>query len=366
MTDRKPRFQALFLGAGAQMQCGVGQFTRLLQDAVEALEPGTVASLTLTASEGSIQKIWNAVGDAATVVVNFPLVAWKRVILKPLLTLAMARLRQRRVVLIQHEWGALHRLRRLTYLPALWMADCIVMFSPLVRRELADDPVARWFAGKCVLAPLPPNVAAPAVTADSELRRRLAAARAGERLVIGHFGSIYPGKQPEAVLDIAAALKRRGLRPLAVYIGSFIRALDDVEARFKARVAQLGLGDEVIVTGFVASDDEVFGLFSEIDVFCYVLDEGLTARRSSVLAVAQSGRPVVVSEPIEAGEFDHHRRFKALIDTGAIVAVPRGAGPETYADAVVAAAATRPSSSAPAFDFNGWWRDVAQAVRARL
>ena len=95
-------------------------------------------------------------------VCNFPIVAWKRVIFRPLLALAMARLRRRRVILIQHEWAGLHWLRRITYLPALLLADTIVMFSPLVRRELADDPVVGWTARKCVLAPLPPNIEAPA------------------------------------------------------------------------------------------------------------------------------------------------------------------------------------------------------------
>ena len=188
--------------------------------------------------------------------------------MRPLLALAMARLRGKRVVLIQHEWGGLHWLRRLTYMPALWLADTIVMFSPLVRRELAADSVMGWTARKCVLAPLPPNIEAPAGITDSKLRQRLAAARLGGRLVIGHFGSIYPGKQPNALLDIGAILKARGLKPLIVYIGSFIRATDNVEEEFHARAAELGLTEDVIVSGFVASDHEVFGLFSEVDAFC--------------------------------------------------------------------------------------------------
>ncbi len=346
------------------MQCGVGQFTRLLQDAVDAIEPGSCASLTLTKSEGTLSDIWRAVGDAEAVVCNFPIVAWKRVILTPLAALTIARLRGRRVVLIQHEWGGLHGLRRLTYIPALLLANTIVMFSPLVRRELMNAPVAGWFARKCVLAPLPPNIAAPAVGADSALRGRLAAARVEGRLVVGHFGSIYPGKQPEAVLEIAALLKQRGLRPLVVYIGSFIRALDDVEADFKRRIAELGLDEDVIVTGFVASDAEVFGLFREVDAFCYVLDEGITARRSSILTVVQSARPVVVTDAVAPDEFDHHPRFKALIDNGTIVRVPRGADNERYADAIVAAAGR--TTTATPFDFRGWWGDVARAVRAQL
>src|ERR1700710_2163937 len=99
----EPAYQALFLGAGPQMQCGVGQFTRLLQETVEKLEPGSCTSLTLTRSGGTIGEIWRAVGSARSVVCNFPLVAWKRVMVRPLLALAMARLRGRRAVLIHPE-----------------------------------------------------------------------------------------------------------------------------------------------------------------------------------------------------------------------------------------------------------------------
>ncbi len=137
------------------------------------------------------------------------------------------------------------------------------MFSPLVRRELAGDLLVGWTAGKGVLAPLPPNIEAPEEAGDSELRQRLAAARQAGRLVIGHFGSIYPAKQPNALLEIGAILKARGLKPLIVYIGSFIRGVDNVEEDFRARAAELGIADDVIVSGFVASDQEVFGLFNE-------------------------------------------------------------------------------------------------------
>jgi glycosyltransferase involved in cell wall biosynthesis len=359
-----PRYRALFLGAGPEMKCGVGQFTRLLGETIEKAEPGISATLTLTRSEGSFAEIWRAVGSAQSVVCNFPIVAWKRVIFAPLLATAMARLRRRKIVLIQHEWGGLHWLRRITYMPALLLADTIVMFSPLVRRELADDPLVGWTAKKCVLAPLPPNVVAPAGIADSDLRHRLATFRHDGRLVIGHFGSIYPAKQPNALLEIGAILKQRGLRPLIVYVGSFIRGVDSVEQDFRARARALDIAEDVIVSGFVASDHEVFGLFSAIDAFCYPLDEGLTARRSSILACVQSGKPVIVTGPSLAEEFDHHPRFQELIDRGAIVLVARGSNGEAYADAIVAAMKS-PKAHA-AFDFDGWWKDVANAIRALI
>src|SRR5216684_4431739 len=103
----EPAYQALFLGAGPQMQCGVGQFTRLLWETIEKLDPGSSTTLTLTPAQGSAADIWRAVGSARSVVCNFPIVAWKRVMFRPLLAMAMARLRRRKIVLIQHEWGGL-------------------------------------------------------------------------------------------------------------------------------------------------------------------------------------------------------------------------------------------------------------------
>ena len=123
--------------------------------------------------------------------------------------------------------------------------------------------------------------------------------------------------------------------------------------------------DDVIVSGYVASDHEVFGLFSEVDAFCYPLDEGLTARRSSILTCVQSGRPVIVTGPAEADEFDHHPRFKELIDRGAIVLVARGSDDEDLCRPDRIGAEMAVGVQVP-FDFDGWWQDVAQAVRARL
>lgn len=359
-----PPFQALFLGAGPQMQCGVGQFTRRLGETAGKLVPGSTATLTLTRTEGSLGDIWRATASAQNVVCNFPIVAWKRVIFRPLWALAIARLRVRRVILVLHEWNSLHWLRRITYMPALLLADRIVMFSPLVRRELAGDSLVGWAARKCVLAPLPPNIEAPAGIIDGKLRRRLAAARQAGRLVIGHFGSIYPGKQPNALLDIYATLKARGLNPLVVYIGSFVRGLDKTEEEFYARVTELDATDDIIVSGYVASDHEVFGLFGEVAAFCYPLDEGLTARRSSILASVQSGRPLIVTGPAKTDEFHHHPRFQRLIDLGAIVLVPRGADAEAYADEIVSAAKSPPAQMP--FDFDDWWQDAVQAIRAQF
>jgi hypothetical protein len=123
-------------------------------------------------------------------------------------------------------------------------------------------------------------------------------------------------------------------------------------------------GSDVIVSGYLASDREVFGLFHEIDAFCYPLEEGLTARRASILTSVQSGKPVIVTGPAEADEFDHHPRFKEVIDRGAVVLVARGSKVEAYADLIVSS--LEGPSGQTRFDFDGWWHDVALSVQAQF
>src|SRR5690348_5436389 len=81
----KPPYRSLFLGAGAQMHCGVGHFTRRLAETSEKLNPGTTTTLVLTRADGTTAEMWRAAGSAQNVVCNFPIVAWKRVIIAPLL-----------------------------------------------------------------------------------------------------------------------------------------------------------------------------------------------------------------------------------------------------------------------------------------
>ncbi|QUS42295.1 hypothetical protein RPMA_06675 [Tardiphaga alba] len=346
------------------MQCGVGHFTQKLSDALDALDPGMRIDVSFTRARGTLGEFWRALRGARTVTCNFPIVSWKRVVLRPLAALALARLRGRRVVVIQHEWDSLHWARRLTYIPALLLANRIVVFSLLVKRQLAADPVVGWLAGRCVLAPLPPNIVTPPHIADSPLRQRMIAAKRDGQLIVGHFGSIYPGKQPEAVLAIGAALKTRGAKPLLVYIGSFIRGTDRIEEMFHAKAEALGIASDVVVSGFIESDAEMFGLFEQVDAFCYQLDEGLTARRASIIAAAQSGRPIVVTAPEDVHEFDHHPRFREMIDRGTITLVARDADADGYARAILESVRTAPSDAA--IDAQAWWDDTARAIYAEV
>lgn len=303
-----------------------------------------------------------ALAPGEALVINLPIVAWKRRLAVPIRAAAAARAKGRDVILILHEWADLDWKRRATYAPLLPLATALVTSSPEVAAQIAASPLARLAPKRSGIAPIPPNLTRPATTMPGPHAARIAAERERGRLILGQFGSIYPKKQSTVVLDIAAALIARGEDPFVVFAGSFVKGQDRVEEAFRAHIDALGLADRVHVTGYVADDAEVFGLLDQIDVFAYAFAEGLTARRGSVLAACMTGRPVIVNAPAEPGGFDHHPTYRRLLDRGVLRLVPHDASPAAMAEAVIAARGAarveRPLDEAAA------WRDALDAVTA--
>jgi glycosyltransferase involved in cell wall biosynthesis len=307
--------------------------------------------------------LWRALAGAEALVVNLPVVAWKKALLTPLLALSIARLRGARTIVVVHEWADLHPLRRAFVSAYLLFAQVVLFSSPSVRDAFLASPTGRLPLASG-LVPIPPNIAPPAARSRSPALDRIEKERAKGRLVLGHFGSIYPKKQSTFALDVAHALRRAGREVFVVFIGGFVKASDDVEERFSAHARELGLEESILVTGYVESEAQIFALFDAVDVFVYSFAEGLTSRRSSVLTCLESGRPVVVNAAKSEREFDHHPVFRRLIAQGALQIAPTDAAPADFAAIIDATDANRravaPDIFAPA------WRDAASALRAAL
>jgi glycosyltransferase involved in cell wall biosynthesis len=188
----------------------------------------------------------------------------------------------------------------------------------------------------------------------NRFQKRLAEHRAKGGVVLGHFGSIYPKKHSEMVLEVASELQRRGHDVLAVCIGSFIKGQDRVEEDFRNKCRQLKLEERTVVTGYVDSPAELFAIFSEVDAFVYSFDEGLTSRRGSVLACLQSGKPVVVNAPKDPGEFDHHPAFGQAMSSGGLQFVAHGGDASGYAERIELLL-QNPRASIT-FDFEACWQ----------
>ena len=294
---------------------------------------------------------------------NLPLVAWKRLLLTPLLILLVASLARRPISVFMHEWSGLHWLRRFALAPIVMLSRTIIVVSPFISEQIANS---RWLIGagaKCRLVPHPPTIRVPHERRVTERVRRLREVTANCDVVIGCFGSIYRGKAAMALLDICKHLQGRGLRAAIVFIGSFTKSLDGYEQEFRSRVCELAIDDQVIITGYIPSEIELYTLFEEIGAFLFLFPEGLTARRSSVIACLHSDRPVVVTAPHSATEFAHHEGFTKLIQNGALSFIPASADLRTIADQLLAVARQNKRVT-PVIDDAAWWNAAMNAVRA--
>jgi glycosyltransferase involved in cell wall biosynthesis len=346
-------FDLLFLASATASPCGVEMFARCLFDAwLEMGAPGQI--LPLSESKMTSEKL----PSTDVLVLNLPLVAWKKSLLLPLLVLLLAKLYGKPTLAVVHEWRDLAWPRRAVFSVYLLLIDMVMFSSPTVADQFSRRALRLRNPFNAGILPIPPNLQRPLEPIVTPLSRHIAD-RAQGRIVIGQFGSIYPKKNSTLALELAAELKRRGQSPLVVFAGSFIKGSDQIEQTFNDKIRVLGLENDVIVSGYLNTADEVFAVLNTMDAMVYNFDEGLTSRRSSVLTCLQSGRPVIVNAPSRLDEFVHHPVFARTIATEQLHFVPNRASISDYADAVVAMVGRR---SQPADLFLPAWRDAAQAL----
>ncbi|MEA2757439.1 MAG: hypothetical protein QOH65_52 [Methylobacteriaceae bacterium] len=352
---------ALFLVSSSRTPCGVETFARHLARSwgVAGHEARQIA---ISGRTQEFPSIWRALINAEALVINAPVVAWKRVLIVPLLCVLLARLRGRKVVHILHEWSDLDPRRRFLLSIYLLFVTHLLYSSPTVRDQHRRNLLVRFLPVKIGLVPIPPNIAPPQhIDVDHPGNtglKRLAEARAAGRLIVGHFGSIYPRKRSDRILEITAELKRRGHDVLLAYIGDFIRGSDDIQDVFIRRIAELGLADDVLITGYIESHADVYAALRQTDILVYAFADGLSSRRGSVLAALLCGRPVIVNRPQNGGEFDHHPAFRQALATGALRLVEAAEDVSAYANAIERA---RGAEQAVLIDFDQCWRDAAAA-----
>lgn len=362
----RTRQRCLFLLTPSKEACAVENFTRKLVGALQSRYPDQgYEMLPVSGRLRDLPSIFRSVADADRLVFSLPLVAWKRMLLTPLMILLFATMTGCRVSVFMHEWKGLHWLRRIAIAPIVLLGRNIVVVSPFISEQIARDWRLVGAGVKCRLVPHPPTVVRPQGRHVTDRIKRLRGAAKHADVVVGCFGSIYKGKAATALLDICRHLNDRGVRAVIVFIGSFTKSLDHYEQEFWTKLKELAIEDRVIVTGFVPSETELYTLFEEIGVFLFLFPEGLTARRSSVIACLQSDRPVLVPAPHSTNEFDHHEGFTALIRNGVLSFIPPGADLQTIANQLLAVA-KQPPRTTPAIDVEAWWNAATAATRSAL
>lgn len=351
----KRRYLALV--SDAVQTCGVEEFAR--QTASRLGIRGRTHLL-----DGKIRTLVSALDDADAAILNFPVVAWKRKLAEPVSVALTTRLRRKDLVVVLHEWDALDWKRRLVLVPVVLLATHILFSAPEVADEFSISPLSALATRKRDVVPIPPNLALPFSLRSGSVAQALKEQRKAGRLILGQFGSIYPRKQSTAVLEVAAHLLAHGHDVGVVFVGSFIRGLDNVERDFYALADRLGIADRVTVTGYVADAEDIYGILNHVDVFCYLFSEGLTARRASVLAASFAGKPIVVNAPRQRNALAHHSLFRKLIERGAVRLVATDAGVGTMAEAVSKAPRGGVAPLDATAEIGALWESVIDALDA--
>src|ERR1700686_3280034 len=364
-TQRVPA-RCLFLSTPSKEECGVESFARLLVSALHSDYPEDgCAVLAVSSRWRDLPAVFRKIAAADGIVFSVPLVAWKRMLLLPLVVLVFACLVRCRVNVFMHEWAALHWLRRLALAPFLLLSRTIIVVSPFIANEIAATPWLMGAARKCRLVPNAPTIRRPGEPRVTARVLRVRDAAKSCDVVIGYFGAIYKGKAAPALLDVCENLRKSGIRAGIVFIGSFVKSLDGYQQQFWAKVAEYGIEDQVIVTGYIADEAELYTLFDAVGSFLFLFPEGLTARRSSVVHTLQSDRRVVVTAPRSLAEFAHHAGFTRLIRSGVLSFIPEGADRRAIA-AQLLAVAKRGKRPKPAIEWDTWWRATTAATHAAL
>lgn len=350
----------LVLTSPSTTPCGVEAFARQLSSTLNTFGEHHSEMLPVGKGDKDMSRTWAALRGKDMLLVNLPVVAWKKALLLPMITLIMARLRGATPATILHEWGDLDWKRRFIYVFYLLFTHTVLFSSPMVKMSFAKSWVARVFPLQLGLVPIPPNLRRSSDLDATPLAEKMEKLHEQKKFIVGHFGSIYPKKQSILILDMVAGLRARGVDAFLVFIGSFVKGSDNLEQNFRARITELGLERHVLISGYVETDAQVFALFDKVDAFAYQFAEGLTSRRGSVLATLQSGKPVFVNAPEDVHEFDHHPSFQALLENGALTMVSHEASTEEFVDAITDLNLSRLASIN--LDFDSAWRDAASAV----
>jgi len=151
---------------------------------------------------GDVQNIfavWKALDVADVVVMNLPIVAWKRVILTPLLAFAAALARRKKTLLVAHEWDDLDWRRRLVLMVYALFARRVILSSPIVRAQYLSSAFARMIRRPTSVIPIPPNIERGRLSPRAGSRNKFARAEAAKSSSVISVRSIRKAVRLRAV-----------------------------------------------------------------------------------------------------------------------------------------------------------------------
>ena len=183
-----------------------------------------------------------------------------------------------------HEFTRARFLRKIAILPLLFFSGRI--YVPAQK----DREVMGKIAGKRVIK----------TTIGTNIKVIEGEAEKSNKIRLSWFGSVYPGKGIEKMLELWKAIKDEDnedqfrftiIGDIGTEEGNHFR---EYHEQVWKRIDDLNLRDAIRVTGFV-SDEEVSREIRNTDIATLLFEDGLTLRRGSFLAYLAHGIPIITT-----------------------------------------------------------------------
>ncbi len=153
----------------------------------------------------------------------------------------------------------------------------------------------------------PPDPPSP----DARRRVREGLGIGGDELTICFFGLLNRSKGIDHLLQALAQVRGEGLRPRLLLLGATAGASDPTNVTYGeailAEAARLGLDSLLTWAGYVPRE-ELGAYFQAADIAALPFTDGVSLRRTSLIAVLAHGLPLVTTTPAEpeaAGPLRH-------------------------------------------------------------
>ncbi len=189
------------------------------------------------------------------------------------------------------------RLRWRSILALARYSDAVITTNVEDRETLIAHAIA---SDRLSLIPLGSNVEMQLPTGYDRKLWRARVGVGGEGLLLAYFGFLNESKGGEDLVRALDRLVRRGYDTHLLMIGGQVGDVDPTNRAYAERVRllvhSLGLDERVYWTGYTSSEEVSANLLAA-DIVVMPYRDGVSFRRTTLIAALRHGRPVVTTQP---------------------------------------------------------------------
>lgn len=224
---------------------------------------------------------------------QLPMIAWRFNIFLPLLILFKLTNKKIQLIVTLHEWSNTHPIRRIINYILIRASFLIIVPSEDLRKEITKFNFIRKRNIEISVIPIGPNI----IINDQAEIKQITENKETDNILIGHFGFLYPLKNPNKVLLTFNEINKQISNSKLIFIGDFLNSRSKEKMQFKKLISDLNLNNHLQFLGYLESETEVIQEMNKWSIYISLHENGFSLRHGSTLAALQLGIPVISYEP---------------------------------------------------------------------